>query len=94
MREALNTSLAKLGVEYVDLYLMHWPMAYDESGAHPRAEPSRRTVTDHEGHDVGRTLQPDKSPTFVETWKEMEKLHFEGIRTSPRAETPGTHLHL
>lgn len=25
-------SLQKLDVEYVDLYLMHWPMAYDESG--------------------------------------------------------------
>ena len=23
---------------------------------------------------VGRALQPDESPTFVETWKEMEKL--------------------
>ncbi|OSD05843.1 Aldo/keto reductase [Trametes coccinea BRFM310] len=51
--EALDTSLAKLGVEYVDLYLMHWPMAFNESD---------------------RTLQPGESPTFVETWKEMEKL--------------------
>ena len=32
VREALYTSLTKLGVDYVDLYLMHWPMAYDESG--------------------------------------------------------------
>ena len=23
---------------------------------------------------VGHTLQPDESPTFVETWKDMEKL--------------------
>ncbi|KAI0652661.1 Aldo/keto reductase [Trametes meyenii] len=30
--EALDNSLAKLGVDYVDLYLMHWPMAFDESG--------------------------------------------------------------
>ncbi|KAI9059658.1 Aldo/keto reductase [Trametes sanguinea] len=51
--EALEISLAKLGVEYVDLYLMHWPMAFDESG---------------------RTLQPEESPTFVETWKDMEKI--------------------
>ncbi|KAJ3002430.1 hypothetical protein NUW54_g5852 [Trametes sanguinea] len=50
--EALEISLAKLGVDYVDLYLMHWPMAFDESG---------------------RTLQPEESPTFVETWLEMEK---------------------
>ncbi|KAI0761639.1 Aldo/keto reductase [Trametes elegans] len=51
--EALATSLSKLGVDYVDLYLMHWPMASD---------------------DAGKTLQPDESPTFVETWREMENL--------------------
>ena len=33
MEQALATSLTKLGVDYVDLYLMHWPMAYDASGA-------------------------------------------------------------
>ncbi|KAI0662455.1 Aldo/keto reductase [Cubamyces menziesii] len=53
VEEALDASLSKLGVEYVDLYLMHWPMACDESG---------------------KTLQPDESPTFVETWKAMEEL--------------------
>lgn len=26
----------------------------------------------------GRTLQPGESPTFVETWKEMEKLVVSG----------------
>ena len=33
VREAFTKSLAKLGVDYVDLYLMHWPIAYDASGA-------------------------------------------------------------
>ena len=33
MEQALATSLTKLGVDYVDLYLMHWPMAYDASGS-------------------------------------------------------------
>ncbi|KAI0673938.1 Aldo/keto reductase [Trametes maxima] len=55
--EALDNSLMKLGVDYVDLYLMHWPMAFDESG---------------------RTLQPDESPTLIETWREMEKLLVHG----------------
>ncbi|KAH9847884.1 Aldo/keto reductase [Lenzites betulinus] len=50
---ALNTSLEKLGVSYVDLFLMHWPMAFD---------------------DEGKTLQPDETPTIVETWLQMEKL--------------------
>ncbi|KAL4244980.1 NADP-dependent oxidoreductase domain superfamily protein [Abortiporus biennis] len=50
--EAIDLSLKNLGVEYVDLYLMHWPQA----------------VMD------GQTLDEDEHPTFVETWKEMEKL--------------------
>ena len=33
VEQALTTSLRKLGVDYVDLYLMHWPMAYDATGA-------------------------------------------------------------
>ena len=27
VREALEESLARLGLEYIDLYLMHWPQA-------------------------------------------------------------------
>jgi len=49
---ALEMSLKNLGVSYVDLYLMHWPIA----------------VVD------GETLDEDEEPTFVDTWKEMEKL--------------------
>lgn len=44
IREALLTSLSELQTDYVDLYLMHWP------------------VTD----------------TFLNAWKEMEKLYKEG----------------
>ncbi|KAF8625053.1 hypothetical protein AX15_005583 [Amanita polypyramis BW_CC] len=51
--EAFNTSLRKLGVEYVDLYLMHWPQALKENGD---------------------AYAKDESPTFVETWLDMEKL--------------------
>jgi len=50
---ALNRSLTKLGVEYVDLFLVHWPMALLATG---------------------HALQPDETPTFVDTWKDMEKL--------------------
>ncbi|KAH9838083.1 Aldo/keto reductase [Rhodofomes roseus] len=57
VEEAFALSLTKLGVDYVDLYLMHWPMAYDKSG---------------------NTLQPEESPTFIETWREMEKLVADG----------------
>ncbi|KAH9923661.1 Aldo/keto reductase [Fomitopsis serialis] len=57
VEQAFETSLTKLGVDHVDLYLMHWPMAYGESGD---------------------TLQPEESPTFVETWLEMEQLLADG----------------
>ncbi|KAI0058405.1 Aldo/keto reductase [Artomyces pyxidatus] len=52
VEEAFEESLAKLGIEYVDLYLMHWP----------------------QGDCDGRTLQPEDAPTFIDTWKDMEKL--------------------
>ncbi|TCD60078.1 hypothetical protein EIP91_010772 [Steccherinum ochraceum] len=53
VQESLEISLKNLGVDYIDLYLMHWPQAKDSSG---------------------EIIQPEESPTFVETWKEMEKL--------------------
>ncbi|KAI0352624.1 Aldo/keto reductase [Trametes cingulata] len=61
VEHALDTSLTKLAVDYVDLYLMHWPMAFDETGTHRACR-------------LGRTLQPGEHPTFVETWHDMEKL--------------------
>ncbi|KAJ7668657.1 Aldo/keto reductase [Mycena polygramma] len=52
VEDALHDSLAKLRVDYIDLFLMHWPQAVI----------------------AGRVLQPSESPTFVDTWKDMEKL--------------------
>ncbi|RDB26737.1 D-galacturonate reductase [Hypsizygus marmoreus] len=50
---ALDRSLEKLGVEYVDLFLMHWPQTLLQNG---------------------EALQPNESPTLVETWHAMEDL--------------------
>ncbi|KAF5004120.1 hypothetical protein FDECE_9334 [Fusarium decemcellulare] len=50
--EAIETSLANLGTSYVDLYLMHWPVALEP-----------------ENHD-----QVLKDWSFVDTWREMQKL--------------------
>jgi len=52
VKEAFEESLKKLGVSYLDLYLLHWPQA---------------VIND-------KVLSPEEQPTFIETWKEMEKL--------------------
>ncbi|KAF8501241.1 Aldo/keto reductase [Hysterangium stoloniferum] len=52
VRTAFEDSLNKLGLKYIDLYLMHWPMAAEN----------------------GKVLPADVSPTFVETWKQMEQI--------------------
>ncbi|CAL1707856.1 unnamed protein product [Somion occarium] len=53
VQEGLQKSLDNLGLDYIDLFLMHWPQALTLDG---------------------EALQPDENPTFVDTWREMEKL--------------------
>lgn len=50
---ALDISLQSLDLDYVDLFLMHWPCAKTPDG---------------------KPLGINESPTFVETWKMMERL--------------------
>ncbi|KAI5287036.1 H/ACA snoRNP pseudouridylase subunit [Ascosphaera acerosa] len=61
--EGLNQSLADLGLDYVDLYLVHWPVPLNPKGNHPLF-PTRE--------DGSRDVCQDW--THVETWKAMEKL--------------------
>jgi glycerol 2-dehydrogenase (NADP+) len=60
--EALEASLEALGVDYIDLYLMHWPQALIPDEGQP-------LITMQ-----GRFASPSESPTFNETWADMEKL--------------------
>ncbi|KAI0312458.1 NADP-dependent oxidoreductase domain-containing protein [Amylostereum chailletii] len=62
VEQAFEASLTELNVDYVDLYLMHWPQA-------------TRTV----GVWGDDSLREDESPTYIETWKSMEKL----LQTGP-----------
>lgn len=61
--EALDTSLKSLGLDYVDLYLMHWPVPMNPNGNDPKFPKLA---------DGSRDL--DKSWSYSKTWKEMEKL--------------------
>ncbi|KAJ5171416.1 Aldo/keto reductase subgroup [Penicillium coprophilum] len=63
VEEGLEQSLKDLGLDYVDLYLMHWPLAMNPKGNHnifPKLADGSRDITHSHSH--------------VTTWKSMEKL--------------------
>jgi glycerol 2-dehydrogenase (NADP+) len=63
IEENLHKSLDLLGLEHVDLYLMHWPVAMNANGNHEKFPKLP---------DGSRDLDRDRS--HVDTYKEMQKL--------------------
>ncbi|KAF2460280.1 NADP-dependent oxidoreductase domain-containing protein [Lineolata rhizophorae] len=63
VEENLNMSLKSLGLDYVDLYLMHWPVPMNPHGNHPLFPKLP---------DGSRDLVKDWN--YVDTYKQMEKL--------------------
>lgn len=63
VEEALDKTLSDLGVEYLDLYLIHWPVPLNPKGNHPQFP----TLPDG-FRDI------DHSWPISETWKQMEEL--------------------
>lgn len=61
--ECLDESLKRLGLAYVDLYLVHWPVPMNPNGNDPLFPklPDGSRDLDHEW-------------SHVETWKKMESL--------------------
>ncbi|CAN6674984.1 glycerol 2-dehydrogenase (NADP(+)) [Trichomonascus vanleenenianus] len=64
-KAALDESLAELGLDYVDLYLVHWPC--------PLAENGTQKYQPHKGEDR-RNFNGDKSWDHVRTWELMQPL--------------------
>ncbi|KTW26440.1 hypothetical protein T552_04192 [Pneumocystis carinii B80] len=61
--ECLDQSLNKLGLDYVDLYLMHWPLSLNPNGNHiffPKKSDG--------------TYDFEENWDFLKTWKSLEKL--------------------
>ncbi|CAG9858486.1 unnamed protein product [Phyllotreta striolata] len=65
VEKALRETLQNLGLDYLDLYLIHWPMAYKEGA---EVFPTR---------EDGSIIFSDVD--YVDTWKEMEKLQQQGL---------------
>jgi len=65
---ALKRSLNDLGLEYLDQYLIHWPMGYENGGDEKLMFPR------YENNDI-----IFDSSSFVETWGEMEKAVDQGL---------------
>jgi L-glyceraldehyde reductase len=69
--EALDDCLAELGLDYLDLYLVHFPVAFDES-----SDPHSKLFPLVDNGDV--KMLDDIS--IVDTWKAMTKLPKEKAR--------------
>ncbi|PWN47705.1 putative GCY1-galactose-induced protein of aldo/keto reductase family [Violaceomyces palustris] len=71
VEQACRDSLRKLGVEYLDLYLMHWNIAFvpetPAGGGLPQASKKDPETGKH-------LLDKETSDNFVKVWKDMEKL--------------------
>ncbi|KAF8551590.1 Aldo/keto reductase [Imleria badia] len=63
VEECLDQTLANLDTDYLDLYLIHWPVALNPNGNHP-VFPTRPNGN----RDV------DESRDLKDTWKDMEAL--------------------
>ncbi len=64
VRPALEESLKKLKLDYLDLYLIHWPVAFKNGIDSPKKPDDY--------------LTPEEAP-IIETWKQMEKAKNDGL---------------
>ncbi|CAA7260514.1 unnamed protein product [Cyclocybe aegerita] len=63
VEKELDATLAQLGIDYLDLYLVHWPIAF---------APGRGLFPPHP--TIEGQVEIDNKTTLVDTWKAMIKL--------------------
>ncbi|KAK4882819.1 hypothetical protein RN001_006138 [Aquatica leii] len=68
VESGLRTTLKNLGVDYLDLYLIHWPMGYKEGSVNQPLKPDG--TVDSSDYD------------YVDTWKAMEEVYKKGLTRS------------
>ncbi|KAJ7747235.1 NADP-dependent oxidoreductase domain-containing protein [Mycena metata] len=69
VERSFNDSLSNLGVDYVDLYLIHWPQNLAYPGGYEAPDTLVGLFTE---------FQVLATPTFNDTWAEFERLHASG----------------
>lgn len=69
VRPAIEQSLAKLKLDYLDLYLIHWPFGFQEGGDLFPRKPEAESPTDCILSDVD----------YLDTWKGMEEVQQAGL---------------
>ncbi|SNX85738.1 related to GCY1 - galactose-induced protein of aldo/keto reductase family [Melanopsichium pennsylvanicum] len=66
VQAAYEETLSELGLEYLDLYLIHWPVAFSaDNGLVPKSED-------------GKQAQLDRQVSIVDTWKALIELQKAG----------------
>uniref|UniRef100_A0A7S3PJ30 NADP-dependent oxidoreductase domain-containing protein n=1 Tax=Aplanochytrium stocchinoi TaxID=215587 RepID=A0A7S3PJ30_9STRA len=66
VKAALNDSLVNLGLQYLDLYLIHWPISFEYSGEDffPKGENGKPKYSED---------------SYIDTWKALEECVDEGL---------------
>lgn len=67
VEESLNASLKSLGLDYVDLLLVHWPFGFNPNGNDPYLPTNKDGSSD-----------VDENFTFANNWAQFEKVYKSG----------------
>jgi len=68
VEKALDKTLSDLGTDYLDLWLMHWPVAFKNTGKEADLMPK----------DKDGNFEIDESVSINDTWKAMEAMKKKG----------------